>query len=611
MSINNKILVKNFSILHNVMEYKHDMSKTDKWWGNKAKELNNVIKDLDNGKVKNLNQNKQNKLKDILKDIDKRFKKWHQKFKYSKPLNPFLKKEKRIRKLIKKMLTFIEDGRGKRKNLFKIDKKYGYLRMNNKLKNIFNKSIYLNFINNNSNNHSDNNSNFSKKLIKILDKKFNELNIDGVNYFTEILMKCNIDEIINELKAINVEINGKLEEKIRKMRNYHSINIKLKMYNFIIFYNNFLDNLNNIYPELKLKKINIYMIERLILDILPPKTFDKPVILEDIYRFVKLVKKTNQNKEEFPNIIWMFGETHRKGPLGTRCKSNYDVVSYNDLYHYLLHEHELFSDEISDFFIEVPNIDLSKDNSNVFELLYPVDNRKKINTLRHIYKYCYIKNRSKCQYKKTRFHWTETDNNEERKRIEKKEGWSNEKIKKTEWLDLIPGPLRTPNEQYKYHEQHPEILENIKNNNNLKKIIFNNLIIIKQGEKFGITNWKKILEDILDEVVKNYFNNNTRFNQFKTIGIWNGTDETTIKIKMNIIWYIFRYKVDVYTFLRMFRAKNQPLKIKNVIYHSGAFHTNNLVMLIEKTGKYEIKKDFVSNDSEKPCLNFDFKKDFL
>ena len=44
--LSNKLKKQNLVIFKNLMNYKHKMSISDRWWGNKAKELKDIINEI-------------------------------------------------------------------------------------------------------------------------------------------------------------------------------------------------------------------------------------------------------------------------------------------------------------------------------------------------------------------------------------------------------------------------------------------------------------------------------------------------------------------------------------------------------------------------------------
>jgi len=181
--------------------------------------------------------------------------------------------------------------------------------------------------------------------------------------------------------------------------------------------------------------------------------------------------------------------------------------------------------------------------------------------------------------------------------------------KNTSWLDDIYS-IRDYDEYIKYFTRFPRVLNKIKSENDLCKILFDDVIIIKQAEKCGIPNWKKIVEKCLNKIIDNYktfwmelsYINRFNWNRFN----WNGNSYESTQIKGGLIYEVYRFKMDVYTFLRMFRSKGALLKIKKTIFHSGSFHTENMVYLINELNIYNKTKDI--EDAENKCLKINIKR---
>lgn len=254
--LSNRLRKKNLEIFKNLMNYKHDMSISDKWWGEKAKELQEIINEINNDielkdielkdiikpihkKPENLDyKNKKKieirkKISKIFEEINKRFNSGHQKFKYG-TFKPLLQKELAIRELMEKIMTYFEDGKGNRQKLFNIKK----LKINSKLRKIYNEAIKLN--------KEDMNKEMgNKEKLILLKKKIDSLNTiykDIINsdlkFYNNLKNARNINEFCDNIKkgysTIVLLINKKInEQNINKEK-------LMEIYNFIIGYNNLL-----------------------------------------------------------------------------------------------------------------------------------------------------------------------------------------------------------------------------------------------------------------------------------------------------------------------------------------------------------------------------------
>lgn len=254
--LSNRLRKKNLEIFKNLMNYKHDMSISDKWWGEKAKELQEIINEINKDielkdielkdiikpihkKPENLDyKNKKKieirkKISKIFEEINKRFNSGHQKFKYG-TFKPLLQKELAIRELMEKIMTYFEDGKGNRQKLFNIKK----LKINSKLRKIYNEAIKLN--------KEDMNKEMgNKEKLILLKKKIDSLNTiykDIINsdlkFYNNLKNARNINEFCDNIKkgysTIVLLINKKInEQNINKEK-------LMEIYNFIIGYNNLL-----------------------------------------------------------------------------------------------------------------------------------------------------------------------------------------------------------------------------------------------------------------------------------------------------------------------------------------------------------------------------------
>ena len=263
----NKAKVSNVLLLKKVIDYKRTLPKSDSFWNNISRELENFLdkfnnKNLDNRLVNLDNEDKyedKQELIRLLRFIRRNMNEWQRKVKYSKALRPLFRKEKRVRKLIKNILNYLEKGKtssgNKRTNLFKIDQEYGNLQIKGKLKN-----AYTNVLKEELSENYDNKLMVDilniykgrfKNLIKMYGKLFNN-NTDWRNYdFNQLL--SNMDKtgqfeiFFSNLSQLNKLIKKKLKEKIDNMRNTANTSRKqcFDILTFMINYNQFIKEIND------------------------------------------------------------------------------------------------------------------------------------------------------------------------------------------------------------------------------------------------------------------------------------------------------------------------------------------------------------------------------
>lgn len=256
-----KAKVSNLFLLKDVIDYKKTLPKTDTFWKNISKELENFLnKFRDNGdkRLDNLktDTNKE-ELKQLLRVLIRHMNTWHQRAKYSKALRPLFRKEKRVRKLIRNILKYLEDGKtnagNKRKNLFNIGQEYGNLQIKGKLKN-----AYTSVLKEEAKENYENKLLVSileiykerfKKLIKMYGKLFNNnewRNYDFNQLFNNMDQTEQFENFFQNLSQLNKLIKNKLKEKIDNMRNLANTSRRqcFDILTFMINYNEFIKEIN-------------------------------------------------------------------------------------------------------------------------------------------------------------------------------------------------------------------------------------------------------------------------------------------------------------------------------------------------------------------------------
>jgi hypothetical protein len=275
-----------------------------------------------------------------------------------------------------------------------------------------------------------------------------------------------------------------------------------------------------------------------------------------------------------PNVIMLIGEAHGRQTCGDS-----DYVS---AYKTFLQYNEANTKMPIDILIEVAN----------YNVVFEREPDMWIHELRNAFQDCYVFNNrdtGKCVFRHARFHWADPV-------------WDI-----PEWiLDLhdIPSQeffqdsptARTGMDKYK------KIVQEIKSENELQKIIFQNPHIINQGEKCNIDGWRRFIHEQYN-ILYNQWNTDfdTKYPPLRGEYWWKGGMYDTL-----------RFAMDVYAFLRMFRKKEQQHRrwtaanrFENIIYHAGTFHINNikqmLLSLNDENMKFNVVKETHADDTVNSC----------
>jgi len=285
------------------------------------------------------------------------------------------------------------------------------------------------------------------------------------------------------------------------------------------------------------------------------------------------------NESEIPNnkrVMMLVGEIHGKQTCGN---SDY-VTAYKKIFGY----NETTTQESIDVLIEVGNYNVTVDRGS----------EDWIDDLRNTFQDCYVFNSRDtglCPYKYTRFHWSDV--------LWDIPQWMMDLDKLPPFLDY----------DWRTDPRYTEISKEIKSENDLQKIIFENPHIIAQGERCTIENWKLFIRN-------QYFSllcqEQTRFdirNRLLNIGkdYWWRCG----------IFDTHRFAMDAYAFLRMFRKQdkqdqrwNDVTRFKNVIYHAGEWHTNNMKQMLlnlnTETAKFRVESETHADDNDNVCCRVDF-----
>ena len=266
-SFNNNARVSNLEMLRNTMRYKSSLGIKDKTWKNWAESIDNIIKSINGNKkeikIEEIGSGKITTLKEIIENILKNLKKNNlKKFKYG-AFGGLIQKEKRIRRLLTKIIDFLNNiNNGEtRQKLFNDPK----LSITRNLKKAYNTAIKTNQSiasegqprsSTTTPNSSTINLNFLKKDFEQLNKLYKE-NISDGNDFTQfdtIKNKNTLDEFCDGINTLNQNIKVKIGRMLSNLNDNADKN--LKIYKFIVSYNNFINNLKNHCTRQRLEKIN-------------------------------------------------------------------------------------------------------------------------------------------------------------------------------------------------------------------------------------------------------------------------------------------------------------------------------------------------------------------
>lgn len=267
-------------------------------------------------------------------------------------------------------------------------------------------------------------------------------------------------------------------------------------------------------------------------------------------------------------VILLLGEEHINT---TNCK-NPDGT--DELYSYI--------DEYNKFILKTPNnnndIDIFIEHTFLDRVLYyePIFLMELISNIK-----TYITN----NHTNLKIHWTDPD-------IFYEDINFYNDIYLLKELYLFRSKEDIPEYNYKYI--FPSLFKEIKSKDDLVNIILYNEKIKIQAEKSILRNSYKIF-------IKTFFANNMSFNHWFSEGIF----------------FTQRLSMDFYVFFRIIRdttIEEDNLIIKNVIYHAGDFHTQNIFLMFKQLcvndKKYAINElgtDSIDGKEEKECLDFTFK----
>lgn len=282
-----------------------------------------------------------------------------------------------------------------------------------------------------------------------------------------------------------------------------------------------------------------------------------------------------------PAVVICIGEKHGK----QKCGDNDYVSAYKGM---LLTNEDSESNVELDIFLETAN-DIKEDKRAIPEALKAElmrdwrerDDEYWIDMLREEFRECYTYYlRHACRYKKARFHWSDPLNHEG---------------DKAKWLDVVGDIPSILPDGPDGREEFPDVSKKIKSKKDLLKIIFEDPNILKEGTRCSIHNWKQFVqeqhENMLEITAKKY-------------------PELYPKHWWALsIFETARFKMDVFALLRMCRINDA--RFNNVIYHAGAWHTENMTRMLTalKTeggdAMYKLSEERRVKDNEDLCMNID------
>ena len=271
----------------------------------------------------------------------------------------------------------------------------------------------------------------------------------------------------------------------------------------------------------------------------------------------------NNNLHQQPKVIMLIGEFH-----GNQTSGEIDYVS---AYLTFLKYNEENTHLPLDIILETENEYVTYSRATVYDMGW-------IYRLRDAFQNCYVfheRDTGKCEFKYARAHWSDPVRNIP-DWVRKQTQTSTADI--PQWiLDLANVPQLIVDANWTATKAYSNISREIKSIDDLQKIIFENPHIVKQGDQCTIENWKEYIieqhrfmirteEELFDsqyEMLKGQY--------WFRMGIYN----------------ITRFSVDVYAFLRMFRAKkkqadiwNKTNRFENIIFHGGLKHVERIRQLL-------------------------------
>jgi hypothetical protein len=271
----------------------------------------------------------------------------------------------------------------------------------------------------------------------------------------------------------------------------------------------------------------------------------------------------NNGLDQQPKVIMLVGEFH-----GNQTSGEIDYVT---AYLSFLNYNEQVTQLPLDIMLEADNDYVTYSRQTLYKLGW-------IYRLRDALQNCYVfdeRDKGKCEFKYARAHWSDPVNNIP--------DWMRKRTQAStadipQWiLDLASVPELILDTNLTANKAYSNISHEIKSIDDLQKIIFENPHIVKQGDQCTIENWKDFIIEqhrIMIDKEAEWFD--SQYEMLKgqywfRMGIFN----------------THRFSVDVYAFLRMFRAKekqsdrwNKTHRFENIIFHGGLKHVEGIRHLL-------------------------------
>ena len=269
----------------------------------------------------------------------------------------------------------------------------------------------------------------------------------------------------------------------------------------------------------------------------------------------------NNGLDQQPKVIMLVGEFH-----GNQTSGDTDYVN---AYLSFLNYNEQVTKLPLDIMLEADNDYVTFSRETLYKLGW-------IYRLRDAFQNCYVfdeRDKGKCEFKYTRAHWSDPVKNiPDLKRTQSSTADSPQWI-----LDLSSVPELIVHTNWSTIKAYSSISDKIKSIDDLQKIIFENPHIVKQGDQCTIENWKDFIIEqhrIIIDKESEWFDS-----QYESL-------KGQYWFRMGI-FNTHRFSVDVYTFLRMFRAKdkqsdrwNKTHRFENIIFHAGLQHVERIRYLL-------------------------------
>lgn len=311
-----------------------------------------------------------------------------------------------------------------------------------------------------------------------------------------------------------------------------------------------------------------------------------PKKINGIMGFYILQKTTTT--ESGPNVIMLMGEQHGQ----QSCSRDNYIELYKDLFQY--------NDQNTRF-----PLDFMLETDNYKYFINEKDSKTKqsyLTRLRAEFEECYRHEKGrnykhpKCPYKYTRVHWTEPA----------------QYI--PDWLAIYKKQrsgesfaVRFPDD---WTSRFPTLAQKIQNQNDLVQILLQNPIIKRQGERSkidGYIDWRDFVGQQFRYLYETVFHD-----VYEVFTKWTDPKDYWWRYGIPLT---FRFVVDIYSILRMFRDPSKQLskwskqnRFQNIIYHTGEQHTKAMKNMLQQMTSYQYKIIYESTKCPDPvCCEVDIR----